>query len=57
MTLVAFLDIMHLGVTLTVFAFGGIRSGDRRGIHYGAALEQQAVAGQFCIDDLQDLRA
>ena len=57
MPLVAFLDLVHLGVTLTSAVLGGTWCCDKRGVHHGAGLEQQAVGAQLGVDDLQNLRA
>jgi hypothetical protein len=54
--LVALLDLVHLGVTLTGTVLGGTGCCNQGGVHHSAALEQQAVGGQFGVDDLKDLR-
>ena len=55
--LVAFLDRVHLGVTLTGAVLGRARCRDQRGVHHRAAFEQQALGGQLGVDRLQYLRA
>jgi hypothetical protein len=55
--LVALLDLMHLRVTLAVFVLGGARRCNQGGINDCAAPKQQAMCGQFGVDDLKDLRA
>ncbi len=54
--LVALLGLMHLGVTLAATVLGRAERGDQRGIDHRAALEQQALVGQHCVDRSQDLR-
>ena len=53
--LVALLNLVHLGVTLTGLVLGRARCSNQGGIHHGARLEQQAVSGQLGVDDLQNL--
>ena len=55
--LVAFLDLVHLGVTLTCAVLGGARCCNQGGVHHRAVLEQQSVGSQFWVDDLQNPRA
>jgi hypothetical protein len=55
--LVALLNLVHLGVTLTGLILGRARCSNQGGIHHGARLEQQAVSGQLGVDDLQNLWA
>ena len=55
--LVALLNLVHLGVTLTALVFGRARCSNQGGIHHGARLEQQAMGGQLSVDDLQNLWA
>ena len=52
--LVALLDLVHLGITLTRAVFGRARCRNQRGIDYRAALEQQAAGSELGVDDLQD---
>ena len=55
--LVAFLGLVHFGVTLAGTILGGIRCRNQSGVHHRAGLEQQAVESQLGVDHLQDLRA
>ena len=43
--LVALLDLMHHGVSLTRAVLGGDRCSDENGVHHGAAFEQQTMGG------------
>ena len=54
--LVALLGLMHFGVTFTGLVLGGAGRCDQRGINHSAGLEQQALGGEFGVDDLQNLR-
>ena len=53
--LVALLNLVHLGVTLTGLVLGRAGRSNQRGVYHGARLEQQAVSGQLGVDDLQNL--
>jgi len=53
--LIALLNLVHLGVTLTALVLGRARCSNQGGIHHGARLEQQAMGGQLGVDDLQNL--
>ena len=55
--LIALLNLVHLGVTLTGLVFGGAGRSNQRGVYHGARLEQQAVSSQLGVDDLQYLGA
>ena len=55
--LVALLNLVHLGVTLTGLVLGRAGRSNQRGVYHGARLEQQAVSGQLGVDDLQYLGA
>ena len=51
--LIALLNLVHLGVTLTGLVFGPAGRSNQRGLYHGASLEKQAVSGQLGVDDLQ----
>ena len=53
--LIALLNLVHLGVTLTGLVFGRAGRSNQGGVYHGARLEQQAVSGQLGVDDLQNL--
>ena len=55
--LVAFLDLVHLGVTLTGTVLGGTGGGDQGGIDHRTRLEHQALGGQGGVDGAQQLQA
>jgi len=55
--LVALLNLVHLGVTLTGLVLGRAGRSNQRGVYHGARLEQQAVSSQLGVDDLQYLGA
>ena len=55
--LVAFLDLVHLGVTFASLVLGRAWCRDQRGVHHRAGLEQQTAGGELGVDHLQDLRA
>ena len=55
--LVAFLDLVHLGVTPTGTDFGGAGGCDQSGIDHGANIKQQVLGGQGGIDSAQQLQA
>ena len=53
----AFLDLVHLGVTLTGTFLGGAGGCDQGGIDHRARLEHQALGGQGGVDGAQQLQA
>ena len=53
--LVALLNLVHLGVTLTGLVLGRAGRSNQRGVYHGARLEKQAVSSQLGVDDLQYL--
>ena len=55
--LIAFLDLVHLGIPLTAAVFGRTPCGNQGGVHHGAGLKQHAVGRQLGVDDLQNLGA
>ena len=55
--LISLLGLMHLGVPLAGLVLGGTRCRNQCGVYHAASLEQQAVGGEFGVDDLQNLGA
>jgi len=55
--LIALLNLVHLGITLTGLVPGRARRSVQRGVYRSARLKQQAVSGQLGVDDLQNLCA
>ena len=54
--LIAFLDLVHLGVSLTLFVLGPAGRCNDGGIHDGALLEHQALLGETGVDGGQHRR-
>ena len=55
--LVALLRLMHLGVALAAAVLGRARRGNERGVHHGAALQEQSLGRERGVDRGQQLQA